>query len=464
MKTAVFLLLISFTFCLSSEPANVSTLGTLSDSFERLAEKVGPSIVQIFATGYGTDTNPSKASTLLTQRRVSGSGVILDAEGYIVTNAHVVIGARKLHVLLPFIEQRGPGKSILKAKGRTIEARLVGIDAETDLAVLKIQTEPLSFLTLGDSDRLKPGQIVLAFGSPLGLDQSVSMGVVSAVARQLRPEDPMIYIQTDATINPGNSGGPLIDTEGNVVGINTFILSQSGGSEGIGFAAPSNIVKTVYEQIRKNGRVHRGEIGVFAQTITPVMAEALSLPQNWGVILGDVYVRSAAERAGLQVGDIVLSVDGKIVENGRQFDVNLYKRAAQDAVTLEILRGSERKSLTVLVTSREEESNIFAARIHPENNVVPKLGVFCLNMDDELARMIPGLRKQYGVVVAARMTDAPYWTAELRPGDVIHSVNGTLISDLKQLHALVHEMKPGGSVALQIERLGRLSYFVFELE
>ena len=464
MKTASLLLLFFFGLCCFCEPAEPTTLKRLSDSFEDLAGKVAPSIVQIFATGYGADADSSKTSTVLTQRRISGSGVILDQEGYIITNAHVVLGARKLHVLMAVEEERGPGKSILKAKGRTIDARLVGIDIETDLAVLKIQGGPLPFLSLGNSDDLKAGQIVLAFGSPLGLDQSVSMGVISAVARQLRPEDPMIYIQTDAPINPGNSGGPLIDTEGNVVGINTFILTQSGGSEGIGFAAPSNIVKNVYQQIRKNGRVHRGEIGVSAQTISPVLAEALSLPQDWGVILGDVYVKSAAERAGLQVGDIVLSVDGKTIENGRQFDVNLYRRAAQDTVKIEILRGKERLTLSVLVTSREEENNVFAERINPEQNVIPKLGIFCLNMDDDLARMIPGLRKQYGVVVAARITDAPFWAAELNPGDVIHSVNGKLITDLEQLRAAINDLKPEDSVALQIERLGRLSYFAFELE
>jgi serine protease Do len=457
---AAFLFLLTITVvCESVEP---TTLSRLSDSFQELAHRVSPGIVQIFATGYGTES--AKGTALLTHQRSSGSGVILSADGFIVTNAHVILGSRKLEVMLASPDQRGPGKSILKPKGRLLDARLVGFDSETDLAVLKIQTDPLPFLQLGDSDQLKMGEIVLAFGSPLGLDQSVSMGVVSAVARQLKPEDPMIYIQTDASINPGNSGGPLIDTSGNVVGINTFILTQSGGNEGLGFAAPSNIVKNIFEQIRKNGRVHRGEIGVSAQTITPSLAAALSLPQDWGVILGDVFPKSAAELAGLQIGDIVLSVDGKIIENGRQFDVNLYRRAAEDTVKIDILRGKDRLTIPVLVSAREDEQNRFAKLIQPEKNVVGPLGLFCLDMDDDLARLIPGLRKQYGVVVAARMTDAPYWSAELQPGDVIHSLNGKLVKNVSELRDAVGALQSGAPAVIQIERLGRLTYFEFELE
>ena len=181
---------------------------------------------------------------------------------------------------------------------RVVGAQIVAIDEETDLSVLKVDEKALPALELADSDAVRPGQLVLAFGSPLGLDSSVTLGVVSAVARQLEPDDPMIYIQTDASINPGNSGGPLVDTDGRVVGINTLILSQSGGNEGLGFAAPSNIVRNIFEQVRKFGRVRRGEIGVRAQTITPSLAEGLQLPRDWGVVLGDVYPDGPAAKAG----------------------------------------------------------------------------------------------------------------------------------------------------------------------
>ncbi len=207
---------------------------------------------------------------LLARGQATGSGVIVDAEGWIVTNAHVVENARSVRVDLLQPAVPAAGGSILRPRSRRLDARLVGLDRETDIAVLKVEERGLPALELGDSESLRQGQLVMAFGSPLGLENSASLGVVSAVARQLKPDDPMIYVQTDASINPGNSGGPLVDAEGRMVGLNTMILSQSGGNEGIGFAAPSHIVRSVYEQLRTSGRVRRGVIGVRAQTITPV--------------------------------------------------------------------------------------------------------------------------------------------------------------------------------------------------
>ena len=254
--------------------------------------------------------------------------MIVDPEGYVVTNAHVVANASRIQVELPLSDRDTVGlRSVVQPRGELVAAQVVGVDQETDLAVLKLRVDrALTALPLGDSEALRPGELVMAFGSPLGLANSVSLGIVSAVARQIRADDPMIYIQTDASINPGNSGGPLVNVEARVVGINTFILSQSGGSEGIGFAVPSNIVRTVYEQIRRFGRVRRGEIGVYGQTITPELARGLGLYQMWGVVLADVYPGGPAATAGLQVGDVVLTLDGKTMENARQFQVNLYPR------------------------------------------------------------------------------------------------------------------------------------------
>jgi serine protease Do len=263
-----------------SQDLDTIDLNRVSDLFEALSEEAGPSIVQVFASGYVVPQGCGQTGNLITRQIQSGSGVILGEDGYIVTNAHVVNGAQRVQVLLARKNNGSPGRLILKPRGEAIDAEVLAIDSETDLAVLKIPVTGLPVLELGDSDELRSGQLVFAFGSPLGLDSSVSMGVISSVARQLRPDDPMIYIQTDASINPGNSGGPLIDTNGRVIGINTFILSQSGGKEGIGFAAPSNIVRNVYYQIRVSGRVRRGEIGVNAQTITPEIARGLGLSRN----------------------------------------------------------------------------------------------------------------------------------------------------------------------------------------
>src|SRR5919107_1501481 len=242
-------------------------LRQISRTLETLSDRVGPAVVQVFAVGYAPPSDPGEERSLLAQQRSTGSGVILDPGGYIVTNAHVVQGAYKVQVQLP-APRRGATRSIVGPRPRMVGAQIIAVDEETDLSVLKVDEKALPFLELADSDSVRSGQLVLAFGSPLGLDSSVTLGVVSAVARQLEPDDPMIYIQTDASINPGNSGGPLVDTDGRVVGINTLILSQSGGNEGLGFAAPSNIVRNIFEQVRKYGRVRRGEIGVRAQTIT----------------------------------------------------------------------------------------------------------------------------------------------------------------------------------------------------
>jgi serine protease Do len=450
----------------SSRERALAALGQLSESFEALSERVKPAVVQILATGYQPLQQGAAAGTgLLARRQVGGSGVILDPDGYIVTNLHVVEGASRIRVRLAFpAEETAPGRPILKPQGKVVGAQVVGFDRETDLAVLRVEEGGLPHLELGDSDEVTTGQLVFAFGSPLGLENSVTMGIVSAVARQLRPEDPMIYIQTDAPINPGNSGGPLVDAGGNVIGINTFILSQSGGSEGLGFAAPSNIVRNVYQQIKASGYVRRGEIGVHAQTVTPTLAAGLGLARDWGVVLGDVYPGSPAQRAGLKIGDIVLALDGKIMENGRQFDVNLYRRPLGATVTIEVLHGEERLSLPVTVLERPDDLNRFTPMVRPEENLIPRLGILAVDLTPRVATMLPRLRTRSGVVVAARSPDAVYGHAALAPGDVIHALNGASITSLAQLRAALEGINVGEPVVLQVERQGRLHYLAFEME
>ena len=225
-----------------------------------------------------------------------------------------------------------------KRQPSVFDAKLIGIDRLLDLALLKIGSNGLTPLSFGNSLGLKQGELVLAFGSPLGMDNSVSMGVVSAVARQLTENDPRIFVQTDAPINPGNSGGPLVDADGRLVGINTFILSQSGGSEGIGFAIPSNVVQYVYGSLRKDGHVHRGQIGILARTITEPLASAFKLEPEKGVLVEDVVPEGPADKAGIQVGDVVLSIQGTGLRSIRDLALQLYQYSIGDTVTLEILR------------------------------------------------------------------------------------------------------------------------------
>ncbi len=218
--------------------------------------------------------------------------------------------------------------------------------------------------------------MVLALGSPFGLENSVSLGVVSAVARQLEPEDPAIYLQTDAPINPGNSGGPLLNSRGQVIGINTAIASRIRGQRGRRVCrSRATSCATSSSRSGPDGRVRRGEIGVHAQTITPELAAGLKLAQPYGVILADVMPGGPAAQAGLRQGDVVVSLDGKPMENGRQLEVNLYRRRAGEQVTLEVRRGNERRSFQVAVVDRRDDVDRFADRVTPEKNLVAPLGI-----------------------------------------------------------------------------------------
>jgi serine protease Do len=439
-------------------------MSDFSAAIQDTVESVLPAVVQVLTSGYAPLPAGTRTGNLLSRTQGGGSGVIVDPDGYIVTNAHVVDGARRIQVRLPRstsgIER---GDSILERRGDLVGASVVGIDRETDVAVLKIQRTGLPALELADSDEVRTGMVVLAFGSPFGLENSVSMGVVSAPARQLEAEAPMIYIQTDATINPGNSGGPLVDTTGRVVGINTLILTQDGGSDGIGFAAPSNIVRFVYEQIKENFRVRRGVIGVAVQTITPTLARGLDLPRDWGVVISDVLPGSPAQAAGLMIGDIVLALDERPMENARQLEVNLYGKPIGGSVTLDIARGADNIRRRVEVVERADAGRQFIDLTSPERNLVSELGLLCITIDERVASMIGRLRANGGVLVAAKEQSVGPG-ADFQPGDIIHMVNRTPVTTLEQLRAELGKFRPLDPVVVQIERRGQLQFIVFEME
>lgn len=445
------------------QPKPPDSLHDLSTRMEGLARRVSRSLVQVFSTGYvlGGEGEPGTNAAVVTRQRATGSGVILSADGYIVTNAHVVSNAHRVRVRLAV---ETPGHSDMQPSGKMLDARIVGIDRDSDLAVLKIDQTGLPFLKLGDSDTLRQGQIVMAFGNPLGLENSVSMGVVSSVSRQIKPDDTMIYIQTDAPINPGNSGGPLVDADSRVMGINTFILSQSGGSEGLGFAIPSNIVKNVYAQIKTEGHVHRSEIGVFAQSITPPLATGMRLSQDWGVVLADVTPQGPGAKAGLQVGDIVVSLNGKLMMNARQLETNLYRYSVGQKVNVEVLRGGSKFTYSVPVAQREDDPMRFADMVDPTKNVVSKLGILGISIEGKIAEMLPDLRNSYGVVVAARGGESPYTGDSLQLGDVIYSVNTEPVSSVTALRSALDGLKDTDPLVLQVERQGRLLYITMTIE
>ena len=456
-------LLIGFLFALSlsAQRAQQPSLRWFSQSLQRLAEQVSPAVVQISSRGPGRNEEVS-SSRVRTERGV-GSGVILDPEGYIVTNAHVVGSSAHIQVLLPEKDAEKRFSSILKPAGRVVDADLVGLDRETDIAVLKIAGTGLPALRLGDSAMLRQGELVLSAGTPFGLQNSVTMGIVSSVARQIRPDDPMIYIQTDAPINPGNSGGPLLNADGEVIGISTFILSESGGNEGLGFAVPSAIVRTVYDQIRKYGRVRRGQVGLVVQTITPALAAALQLPNDFGALVADVVPRSSAAIAGIEVKDVIVALDGKPMENARQFGVNIYQKADQ-VVTLDLLRGGEKRSVKVAVLERPKDPDRLLSLVKKDENLVPRLGVLAVDLDEKVTPLLPDLRKLSGAVIVGAIEDGAAAAAGLRAGDVVYEINNRPVKGLKDLMDSARELKAGQPVALQIERLGQLQFVLLDID
>ncbi len=376
-------------------PGKTDVLKQLSSSFEEISQRSGRAVVQIFVrsyvTGEGSDSNNSE---LLTAENSSGSGIIMSPDGYILTNAHVVKNAHAVKVQLNIRAEAEAQEQGDKSFNRPVAGTLIGVDRDSDLAVVKIDKQNLPYLDFGDSDALKQGQVVLALGNPLGLDNSVSLGVVSAIARQIKQDDPMVYIQTDAPINPGNSGGPLVDTEGRVVGINTFILTQSGGSEGIGFAIPSDIAREVYTQLKTQGHVHRAQLGLVAETITPDMAEGLELETDHGVLVSDLEPQGPAAHSGVQVDDIIVSLNSRRMASVHQLNANVYRLAPGTKVMLHIQRGAEQLDLPVVTEEQSgAELDALADMVDPVQNVVPELGIVGLNITKEVLKLFPDLRR-----------------------------------------------------------------------
>ena len=354
----------------------------MNESIDALTRKVWPSVVQILVNSYGprNEGPPGSAAVVMGKQQSTGSGFVIDPEGYIMTNAHVVNGARRVQIVLPADNADGTLATALSGKTRLIAADVVGITTELDLALLKVDGLKLPALSLATYTQVRQGEMVFAFGSPNALRNSLTHGLVSAVARQVDPDSPQIFVQTDAPINPGNSGGPLVNIRGEVVGVNTFILSQSGGNEGLGFAIPSATARTVFRQLRQYGHLRRQEVGMSMQTITQGMAAALGLTRDYGVIVSDVWPGGPAEAAGLAVGDILVSVDGQPAENLPTVSYNFRLRDSADNVQMVVLRGArsgrdqrqagggkERIRFSV-VDGRSEEEPGARARHHRRGN------------------------------------------------------------------------------------------------
>jgi len=431
---------------------------------QALADKVSQGVVQVVVTGFGAVEDSGRTDTaLIARQRAIGSGVVVDPNGYVVTNAHVVEGARRIRILLPV---PGSESASLEPEGkrRILEAKVVGVHPESDLALLKVEAKHLSTLPLASTRRVHQGELVFAIGSPEGLQNSITMGVVSAVARQPDPNKAMIYIQTDAPINPGNSGGPLVDMDGDVVGINTFILSGSGGNEGLGFAIPARIVSFVYHSLRKYGHVHRSEIEAVAQTITPSLASGLGLKRSWGVLISDVRPGGPAEAAGLRIGDIVLTADDRPTDTLPSFTAALYLHSADQVLRLDVLRDGDKKTLLIPVLQEKHAMDQLLDLADPETSLVSQLGVLAVSVDDRIRQTLGELRSPTGVIVLGRAASLLGPDAGLATGDIIHAINNRPVDTVDNLRSALSTLKAGDAVALQVERQGKLQFVSFEME
>ncbi len=358
-----------------------------------------------------------------------GSGIVIDAErGIVVTNHHVIQGADEIRLTLH--------------DGRRVDARLIGSDPETDIAVLQAATKDLIQLPLADSDTLKVGDFVVAIGSPFGLAQTVTSGIISALGRTgLGIEGYESFIQTDASINPGNSGGPLVNLAGELVGINTAILAPGGGNVGIGFAIPTNMARAVIDQILEHGSVRRGLFGAAAQDLTPELADALGTDERFGAVISTVETDSAAERAGLRAGDLVLALDGRTVSSGAELRTRIGLLRAGSPIELTVLRKGQR------LTLNGEVEDPYADFVHGEQ-LHPTLEGALLGERQSVSRH--GRRQM--VQVGPLRPGSPAWLAGLREGDLLLGANGYEIGSLEALRQALR----AGIDSLQVLREGQL--------
>ena len=440
-------------------------LRELDSSLEAVVAKVSPAVVQIVVTGYGPLEDHGHTNTaVIVREHAIGSGVIVDPDGYIMTNAHVVEGAQRIRVILPPPPTDSPLEPQPVRATQILDAKLLGTHKASDLALLKVEASHLPTLTLGTEKRVRQGELVLAIGSPEGLRDSVTMGVVSSVARQPDPDEPMVYIQTDAAMNPGNSGGPLVDIDGNVVGLNTLMLSTGGGSEGLGFAIPAAIVNFDYQNLRKYGHVQRVAIGAKAQTLTPTLADGLGLARSWGTIISDTLPGGMAEAAGLQVQDIVLAIDDRPILGLPDFMAALYLHPVDQIVKIDVLRGTSRMSFNIPVKVYHDKLEELADVPDLQKSLLRELSVFVTDLDGSVRSALAGIRSESGIVVLAQAAESRTPDTGLKTGDIIRAIDRTPLQTVSQLQTIVRALRPGDPVVLQVERNGKLQYLAFEMD
>lgn len=451
----------------STSQKEEASIGDALEAYDRalneVAQRAMQAVVEIEVSGYGPPEHATDTHVIERQRSL-GSGIIVDPSGYIMTNNHVVAGAERIRVVLsPALQEMNSDQSVVRHQRRTYPAKLIGTARVADLALIKIDATDLPTIVMPEMFSVRLGQTVLAIGAPEGLDHTLTKGIVSAVGRQPDPDQPMVYIQTDAPINPGNSGGPLIDRKGHLVGLNTFIFTESGGSEGLGFAIPQPIVKFVYEELREHGHVRRVTTGANPQPITPTLASGLKLPQDWGVIISDVQPGSPAAAAGMKRGDIVRAIDGRPIDSLPKYAALLFLHGQKQPIQMDILRGTQVMKLTISPQPAKAGVDSLADLIRPEESLIAPLGIFVVPLSPEVLDLVP-VRSESGLIVAGTLENEPQVYAELSAGDIIRSFNQTPLHNPSDLRSAIASLRPGDAAVLEVERDGVLRWVAFEME
>ncbi|MDH4153094.1 MAG: Do family serine endopeptidase [Nitrospira sp.] len=399
---------------------------------------------EFFGTPFGPrGRRPGDSSDHRAPRRGQGSGVVISSDGYIVTNHHVIAQAREVNVTLP--------------DKREFKGKIIGVDPKSDLAVIKINAGHLPTVSWGDASNLQVGEYVLAVGNPFGLNSTVTLGIVSAVGRgQMGITQYEDFIQTDAAINPGNSGGALVNTKGELVGINTAIFSQTGGYQGVGFAVSTTMAKPIYESLIKSGKVVRGYLGVGLQGLNQDLAMAFGLKDAKGVLISDVKAGSPADQAGLKQGDVIVRYQGTTVEDGVALQRLVTRTTVGARVTLNVVRDGNERELTVRVGEQPDESKIAKAQDGDSQDALS--GLVVEELDQDRARQV-GFQGVQGVLVTRVDPDSGAERAGLSAGDVIQEMNRRPIKSVKDFEKASSDLKKGAHILILINRRGN-SLFV----
>lgn len=437
---------------------------TMPSSFADLAESQGNAVVNISATRISHDAPRGLPPGMMPhdgspfdqffheffknrppqERHALGTGFVISQDGYVVTNNHVIDGADEIVVKTD--------------KGKEYRAKLIGTDKKLDVALLKVDAKGLPTVHLGDSDKLRVGDWVVAIGNPFGLEQTVTAGIVSAKGRVIGAGPYDHFIQTDAAINPGNSGGPLFNTDGEVVGINTAIYSRSGGNNGIGFAIPINMARPIIDELRRTGHVTRARLGVFIAAIDEATMQALGLKDKKGALVRQIEKGSAAEKAGIKPGDVIVSVDGTPIKNVHDLPILISSHKPGDRIQVGLIRDGDR----ITVAARVEKLNDEVATKSGEDRRHADAGMMLHDLTPEMARTLE-TRVGHGIAVVQVRPGSPADQAGIERGDVIFQVNRKPVKNLDQFNKLAAGFKAGDVLQFLLDRHGSTIFAVLRL-